>query len=127
MGQIAGYVLDTLFLNSLNADLERLQRMNRTLSLVPETERSQTGMQIIETFVISPSADIGAIAGPYMRQMPATVRYLMRVLGARRSGGRQLLSYLLFQGAFCRRLIDLGHGDTMSRRRDLEAFLGAQW
>jgi len=123
MGQIAGYILDTLFLNSLNADLERLQRVNEVLRFVPEASRGATGLRPVDTFLIAPSRDIGAVAEPYLAHLPATVQYLMRVIGARRPGGRRLLSYLLFHGTFCRELIELGFNDTMKKRRALGDFL----
>lgn len=123
MGQIAGYILDTLFLNSLNADIERLQRINQTLKLVPDDARKRIDLRPIETFIISPSQDIGAIAEPHMDLMPSAVQYLMRVIGARRGGGKRLLSYLLFHGTFCQELIDLGFKDTMRRKDALQEFL----
>lgn len=126
MGQIAGYILDTLFLNSLHADIERLQRINQTLSLVPEEARGRTDLKPIETFVISPSADIAAIAGPHLDVLPAAVRYLMRIIGAHRGGGQRLLSYLLFHSTFCRELIDLGYADTVKHRDKLLVFLDLQ-
>jgi NTE family protein len=123
MGQIAGYILDTLFLNNLNADLERLQRINRILTIVPAAARGGTDLRPIETLLISPSRDIGAIAEPHLAHLPATMQYLMRVIGARKDGGKRLLSYLLFHGKFCRELIDLGFNDTMNKRQALEDFL----
>lgn len=123
MGQIAGYILDTLFLNSLHADIERLERINQTLSLLSAGGREQTELKMIETFVISPSADIAAIADPHIDELPAAVRYLMRVIGARRGRGQRLLSYLLFHSSFCRELIDLGFQDTVKHRDQLLRFL----
>lgn len=124
MGQIAGYILDTLFLNSLYADIERLQRINQTLSLLPDDMRDQAELKPIETFLISPSADIAAIAEPHIDALPAAVRYLMRIIGARRGSGQRLLSYLLFHSTFCRELIDLGFNDTVKQRGKLLEFLG---
>lgn len=123
MGQIAGYILDTLFLNSLYADLARLQRINQTLTLVPDSARKETNLRPIETLLISPSQDIGALAEPHLELLPATVQYLMRVIGTRQGGGKRLLSYLMFHGTFCSELIDLGFNDTMAKRHALEAFL----
>jgi NTE family protein len=125
MGQIAGYILDTLFLNSLNADIERLQRINQTLELVPAAARERIALRSIETFIISPSQDIGAIAEPHMDLMPSAVQYLLRVIGARRGGGKQLLSYLLFHGTYCGELMDLGFNDTMNSKDKLREFLTA--
>lgn len=125
MGQIAGYILDTLFLNSLHADIERLQRINETLSLLPDEMHAKTELKSIETLVISPSADIAAIANPHLDVLPAAVRYLMRIIGARRGSGQRLLSYLLFHSTFCRELIDLGFNDTVGHRDKLLEFLNS--
>lgn len=126
MGQIAGYILDTLFLSSLNADIERLQRINQTLSLLSKRTHGETKLRHIETFVISPSKDIASIAEPYIDVLPSSVQYLMRVIGARRGSGERLLSYLLFHSAFCRELIDLGYNDTVAHRDRLLEFLVAK-
>ena len=125
MGQIAGYILDTLFLSSLNADIERLERINKTLSLMADTERAKSGLRRIETLVISPSRDIAAIAEKHVDVLPSAVKYLMRIIGARREGGQRLLSYLLFDSAFCRELIELGFNDTIGHRDRLLRFLGS--
>ena len=123
IGQIGGYVLDTLFLNSLNADIERLERINQTLELVPVAQRGESSLKQVATFVISPSQDIGALAEPHMDLMPAAVQYLLRVVGARQDGGKRLLSYLLFNGVFCSELIELGVSDTLQRKDQLLEFL----
>lgn len=126
IGQIAGYILDTLFLSSLNADIERLQRINQTLSLLSEPNQTETELRHIETFVISPSEDIAAIAEPHVDALPLSLQYLMRVIGARRGSGERLLSYLLFHSTFCRELIDLGYRDTIEHRVKLLGFLSPE-
>ena len=55
--------------------------------------------------------------------MPRAVRLLMRALGALNYGGRQLVSYLLFEAGYTRELIRLGYADAMSRRQQLQDFL----
>jgi NTE family protein len=57
------------------------------------------------------------------RQMPRTVRALLRILGAANDDGSGLLSYLLFESAYTRELIALGYADTMARRDEVAAFL----
>lgn len=123
-GQIAGYVLDTLFLNSLYADIERLERINQTLSLVPARHAADTALRRVETLVVSPSRDIAAIAEPLHDQFPRTVRYLLRVLGANKENGKRLMSYLMFERPFCRAVIELGYLDVMARRVEIQDFLG---
>ena len=123
-GQIAGFVLDTLFLDSLHADIERLQRINQTLGLVPDKSAQHTELRPIDILVISPSQDLAAIAEPLYELFPRTVRYLLRAIGARKGNGRRLMSYLLFEPPFCRALIELGYADTMSRQAEVREFLG---
>lgn len=121
MGQIAGYILDSLFLNSLSADLERLNRINDTLAHVHNKEN--TPLRQVDTLFISPSQDLAAIAEPLFHLFPASVRYLLAVLGARRRGGRRLTSYLLFERRFCQALVNLGYRDAMDREPEIRAFL----
>jgi len=122
VGQIAGYILDTLFLNSLYADIERLQRINETLALLPESSRN-TSLRHVETLVISPSEDIAAIAQRYYHYLPKSVKYMFRALGAREEHGDRLLSYLLFVKPFCQALVRLGYEDTMAKRKEVQRFL----
>jgi len=121
VGQIAGYILDSLFLNSLSADLERLQRINATLEQV--SDPSATPLRRVDTLLISPSRDLAAIAEPLYHVLPASIRYLLAVLGARRGNGRRLMSYLMFERPFCRALIDLGYRDAMARQTELRELL----
>lgn len=121
VGQIAGYILDTLFLNSLSADLERLNRINNTLEQVHDKE--STPLRQVDTLLISPSQDLAAIAEPLYHLFPASIRYLLAVLGARRGRGRRLTSYLLFERPFCRALVDLGYRDAMDRESKIREFL----
>ena len=121
VGQIAGYILDTLFLNSLSADIERLERINETLSHV--VDRDKTPLRQIDTLLISPTRDLAAIAEPLYDLFPASIRYLLAVLGARRGSGRRLMSYLLFERPYCRALIELGYADAMAREAQIREFL----
>lgn len=121
VGQIAGYILDTLFLNTLSADIERLERINETLRYVRDPD--STPLRRVETLVISPSQDLAAIAEPLYHLFPVSIRYLLAVLGARRGSGRRLMSYLLFERPYCRALVDLGYRDAMVREAEIRAFL----
>ena len=123
VGQIAGYILDTLFLNSLSADIERLERINRTLEYV--TDRDSTSLRQVDTLLISPSRDLAAMAEPMYHLFPASIRYLLAVLGARRGSGRRLMSYLLFEKPYCRALVELGYADAMARKPEIQRFLDA--
>lgn len=123
LGQVAGYLLDTLFMDSIYGDLERLQRINSTVSRIKDAEQP---LKVIETLVITPSEDIRDIAQRHKREFPGSVRFLLRGIGGLHRSGSQLLSYLLFEGKYCRDLIDLGMRDAQANADKLLAFIGEE-
>jgi len=123
LGQIAGYLLDTLFMDSIYGDLERLQRINNTVSRIQSKEGEAAPLKVIETLVITPSEDIRDIAQRHKNEFPRSVRILLRGVGGLHRSGSQLLSYLLFEGKYCRDLIDLGVRDAQAQGDKLLAFV----
>ena len=125
LAQIAGHAMSSIFLDGLSSDLDRLQRTNKALERFTAQQRGQAGVRLrpIETLVIEPSRPLDALAWEHRRAFPLTMRMLLRGIGAMRSGGATLLSYLLFEPAYTRALIALGHHDAMARRAEVEYFL----
>ena len=123
LAQIAGHALNSIFLDSMEVDLERLRRINHTVSLVHEERRSHTTLGHVDVLVIEPSQPIDKIARRYASNLPWSIRFMLRGLGAMRSSGANLVSYLLFEKGFCRALIELGYQDAMNRREEILAFL----
>lgn len=123
LAQIAGHALNSIFLDSMEVDLERLRRINHTVSLVHEERRSHTDLDQIDVLVIEPSQPIDKIARHYVSNLPWSIRFMLRWVGAMRSSGANLVSYLLFEKGFCRALIELGYQDAMKRREEILAFL----
>jgi NTE family protein len=125
--EIGGVLLNALFLDSLDSDLERLERINRTLSLIPAAarRRSPDSLRPIPSLALRPSRDVGKLAAHHYDTMPAMVRYLLRGIGATENVGWDLLSYLAFQPGYVSNLIELGYEDTLRRREDVEAFIEA--
>ena len=126
LAQIAGHALNSIFLDGLEVDLERLQRINRTIEMIPpETlERSNYPLHQVEFRVITPSEELERIAVTHAGELPLTIRTLLHMVGAMRRSGANLLSYLLFERSYCRALIRLGYQDTLARKDELTAFLG---
>ena len=121
LAQIAGHALNSIFLDSLEVDLERLQRINRTLDLIPREILDSTHYPLrhVDFHVIRPSVDLERIALSHAHELPRTIRLLLRTVGGLQRNASTLLSYLLFERGYCRALIRLGYGDTMSRRDEL--------
>jgi NTE family protein len=126
LAQIAGHALNSIFLDSLEVDLERLQRINRTIEMIPGEvlERSRYPLHKVDFRVISPSEELEPIALAHAGELPRTIRALLYTVGALRRSGANLLSYLLFERSYCRALIRLGYKDTMERKDDVVQFLG---
>jgi NTE family protein len=126
LAQIAGHCLNSIFLDSLEVDLERLQRINRTLSIMSPEMREKNNMPLheVDFRVISPSVALEKIAVDHVHTLPRTIRALLFTLGALKKSGANLVSYLLFEKEFCRELIKLGYDDTMKQRDELMRFLG---
>ncbi|MEK6592502.1 MAG: patatin-like phospholipase family protein [Pseudomonadota bacterium] len=126
LAQIAGHALNSIFLDSLEVDLERLQRINRTIDIIPQEILKSTNYPLhrVDFRLLSPSEELEKIAGMYSGELPRTVRILLHTVGGMKRSGSNLLSYLLFEKSYCRALIQLGYKDTMERGDDLLAFLG---
>ena len=127
LAQIAGHALSSIFLDSMSVDLERMSRINRTLTLIPEAVRrdSEVSLRPIDVLVIAPSQRLDHLAARHAQALPWPVRTLLRGIGAMNGNGGALTSYLLFEQAYTRNLIELGYADTLARSDEVRRFLGA--
>ncbi len=124
IGQIAGHLLSSVFLDNLGADLERLHQINRLLHRLPQDATAQPGIAAhVDVLVLSPACDIGELAVRHADRLPRGVHYLLRGLGSTHGTGSNLLSYLLFDRGFTRALLKQGYDDAMARRDELRGFL----
>jgi NTE family protein len=128
LAQIAGHALSNIFLDALAVDVERLQRVNSTLSLLPPEARAKTSLRPIDVLVIAPSKRLDDIAAKHLGSLPAPIRGLLRGVGVSGRGdearGAALASYLLFESPYTRELMALGKSDTYKRRDEVMAFFG---
>lgn len=123
--QVAGHAMSSIFLDGLSMDLERLERINTTVSALTAEQRLEAGIALkpIETLVIAPSQRLDYLATRHRNALPNSLRLVLRGIGAMRKNGSVLLSYLLFERAYTRSLMQLGYTDAMSRRAELARFL----
>lgn len=128
LAQIAGHALSNIFLDALAVDVERLQRINTTLALLPPEALARTALRPIETLVIAPSQRLDDLAAKHIGCLPAPVRAMLRGIGVSGRGedarGAALASYLLFESPYTRELVALGEADTLARREEVRAFFG---
>jgi NTE family protein len=125
LAQIAGYMLDTLFMDGLYSDLERMTRINQLIDSVAPERRSGAvaRMRPIDTMLVVPSQDLREIAHDYRQELPFALRALLRSLSGRKPGEDRLLSFLLFEQAYTKALIDLGYRDALKVKDQLLAFV----
>jgi NTE family protein len=125
VSEIAGVLLNAVFLDAIDADYERLQRINRMVAAVPRERLRGADLDArqVSALVLRPSQDLGRLAADEYRRLPSMIRYLLRGLGARLGSGEDLLSYLAFEPVYIRRVMALGFADTMARRDEIEGFL----
>jgi NTE family protein len=136
LAQIAGHAMSSIFLDSLALDIERLERVNRTLSLLHEGARQRTPLRPIEILVIAPSQRLDDLAVRHLHVLPGPIRAMLSALGVNAapawpdravgalSRGAALASYLLFESDYTRELIALGRADTLARRDEVKRFFG---
>jgi len=125
IGHVTGYMLDTLFMDRLDSDIERMNRVNHIIgeTRCKNVEHEDTILRPIEFLMISPSKDIREISERHTKDFPRSVRLLLRSLGALSHEGRPLLSYLLFESPFCQELIELGYQDGLNARSEITELL----
>jgi NTE family protein len=124
----ASHALSSVFLDNLAADLERLVAVNRMIDRMAAADAISAGADVghVDAMLMAPTIDLGARALDYAALLPPGVRTLLRGLGAMQESGSTMMSYLMFDRAYCRLLIRQGYADAMARRAEIEAFLSGE-
>lgn len=131
LAQIAGHAMSSIFLDALAVDVERLERINQTLALIPPDARVHTHLRPVELLVITPTERIDALAARHVQALPGVVRRLFRSSpGGNGDAATQavkasaLASYLLFDAGFTQELMALGRADTLAQADAVRRFFG---
>lgn len=122
--QVAGVLLNAVFLDLLDGDALRLQRINELVAKLPPDQRG--GMRHVDLLILRPSLDLGLLASEYEIDLPRAFRFLVRGLGTHQTRSADALSLILFQPGYLRRLVALGETDARARREEIAAFLGVE-
>jgi len=122
IARILNVIINAVLLDAVDADIERLARINSTVALLDKEAKSATPLRNIDWLYFHPSADIAQIAIEEAHSLPNLIRYLVAGLGTT-TDAADMISYLLFEPAFCQRLLNLGYLDALARTTEIEHFL----
>jgi NTE family protein len=123
VAQIAGVLLDAVMLDAIEVDVEHSERVNTSVLRYPLSGPDQ-GFRRVDVLWLRPSVLVRELASELADRIPAVVRYLLRGLGSD-AQVTELASYLLFDAAFCGRLIELGRHDVANDREQIARFFAS--
>ncbi|MNK39174.1 Patatin-like phospholipase [compost metagenome] len=126
LAQIAGHALSSIFLDSIAGDIERMNRINQTLSVLTDEQRRKTPLRPIEMLTIAPSERLDTIASRHISSLPRPVRMLLSGIGGAEVRGAALASYLLFEKSYTCELINLGRKDALAHKTEILSFFSGQ-
>jgi NTE family protein len=119
--QVLSILYNAIFLDLIDQDVLRLERMNFVLRKLPPEQRS--GMRVVNILVMRPSRDLGKLSREYEPLLPGFFRFMTRGLGTRQTASPDILSLVMFQGDYLGRLIELGEADAEARADEIDHFL----
>lgn len=119
--QVAGVLFNAIFLDQLDGDALQLRQLNQLID--GQTEEKRHGLRHIDLFVVRPSQDLGRLANEYEADLPRAFRFLTRGMGTRETRSNDILSLVMFQPDYVKRLIDMGENDARARLPELKGFL----
>jgi NTE family protein len=118
---VLGVLYNAIFLDLIDQDVARLERLNRFLLKLPPEKRD--GLNVVDILVLRPSQDLGRLSREYEPRLPPAFRFLTRGLGTRRTASPDILSLVMFQEDYLRRLVELGEADGEAQSDRICAFI----
>jgi NTE family protein len=122
LSQILGVLMNAVFLDSLEPDIERVERVTEMLDRIQRPADSH--LRPVHILLLQPSQDLASLAADQVMRFPRTLRFLLKGLGVSQNGGADLLSYLAFEQQYIERLVTLGYEDTRARFDEIREFVG---
>ncbi|HZK77433.1 MAG TPA: patatin-like phospholipase family protein [Gemmatimonadaceae bacterium] len=119
--QVLGVLYNSVFLDLIDEDILRLEKVNQLLADLPADKRES--MRIVDILVIRPSQDLHTLARELEPRLPSFLRYLTRGLGTRQASNTEIVSLIMFQSDYLRRLVELGEADADAQAERIDEFL----
>lgn len=114
-------LFDAIFLDALEADAERLDRINALLAPL-DPAAAPNGLRTVELLVLHPTRNLGELAAGKGHLLPASVRRVVRAIGGQRESAGDFLGFLLFHPEYTSRLMEVGYDDVAAQWPDIERF-----
>jgi len=122
VAEVMGLLFRSIFVDALEADAERLERINRLLSSTPDDGSHPDGLRPVELLMIRPSRSLSQMAAGRERLLPPAIRQIVEAFGGSRSNSSEFLAYLLFHPEYTTPLAELGYHDVASQWPTIERF-----
>jgi len=140
---VLGKVLNAFLLDHVQSDYEILTRLNHMiedgesaygnsfLGMVNKeaNRRGNPPYRRVHSLVVRPSQDLGKLAAAHVRsgaiRSGGVMRRFFSLVDVGEATESDLASYLLFDGSFAKKLIDLGRSDAEARRHEIAEFFGS--
>jgi NTE family protein len=125
IAQVLGNLLNSAFIDSLEEDVQMLERFNRLSAYITPQQQQELHVRPVELLVIKPKVKFEELAMNFTHELPKSMRFLLSMIGAnKRGGGSSLASYILFEREYCKALIQSGYDDAMSQAEEIRQFVG---
>ena len=119
--QVAGILLDAIFLDLIDYDALVLERLNRLLGKLARQEWGE--LRPVDLLVLRPSQDLARLAAGCEACLPRGLRFFVRGLGAHETSRPALLSLVMFMPEYLQPLMRIGESDVEARLDEVAAFL----
>ena len=123
--QIVGVLMNSVFLDLMDADALRLRTINQLLDHLPGKQKHGS-LRNVRLLTLRPSVDLGRLAYEYEPRLPRGFRFLTRGLGTRETESPDFLSLVLFEPDYLRSIMEIGERDAEAKMDALAEFIYGQ-
>jgi NTE family protein len=122
MAKIINVIFHSMMMDGLESDIQRISQTNIHLQSASKEEKRRMSFREVESLWIAPTVDFAKLASQKGGELPRMIRYLLTSSG-NLAESSELISYLLFDPSYCKELVEIGFGDGMKERANIERIL----